>query len=185
MTQGTFLSRRNFLALGASAALCAAAPSAAFARSLRPSREPRVLDFHNLHTGEKITAAYWRSGAYDRRELQKIYHILRDFRSGDIHPIDIRLFDLLHDLQGNLKNHNRIEIVSGYRSPKTNSMLARFSHGVAKRSMHMEGKAIDLRISGSSLTKIRDTAIGLRRGGVGYYPDSEFVHVDVGNVRRW
>lgn len=145
----------------------------------------RALSFHNLHTDERLQVDYWRDGKYNPAALAKIDHILRDHYSGDIHPMDVRLMDLLHDLQGRLGSRSAIEIVSGYRSPKTNMHLAQYSDGVAKHSYHTRGMAIDLRLPGTPLPKIHHTALALRRGGVGYYPDSQFVHVDVGPVRTW
>lgn len=145
----------------------------------------RGLAFHNLHTDEKLRVTYWKDGAYDRRALGAINHILRDHYSSDEHPIDIRLMDLLFDLQGKLHNDGAIEIISGYRSPKTNMMLAGLRDGIAKNSYHTRGMAIDIRLPGTSLPHIHNVALGMRRGGVGYYPDSQFVHVDVGPVRMW
>ncbi len=146
---------------------------------------PRHLGFHNLHTDEKLNVTYWREGRYDPAALQAIHHILRDHYSGDQHPIDIRLIDLVHDMQAELQTDRRVEIISGYRSPHTNLHLASLSSGVASKSYHMKGMAIDLRIDGVALSKIHTTALAMRRGGVGYYPDSQFVHVDVGPRRFW
>ncbi len=166
----------------ATMACTVATPAFALVPKIRAARE---LAFHNLHTDEKLRITYWKDGNYNRQACQQINHILRDFRSGDTYPIDIRLFDLLHELQTKLNNDGTIEIISGYRSPKTNMMLASLSDGVAKNSYHTKGMAIDIRMPGSSLPKIHKTALAMRRGGVGYYPDSEFVHVDVGPIRRW
>jgi len=145
----------------------------------------RRLAFHNLHTDEKLHGAYWKNGSYDRAAWAKIDHILRDHYSGETHPINPRLMDLLFDLQGRLNNESRIEVISCYRSPKTNLVLASLSDGVAKRSYHTKGMAIDIRLPGSSLAKIHETALAMKRGGVGYYPASDFVHVDVGPLRKW
>jgi len=145
----------------------------------------RRLAFHNLHTDEKLHVAYWKNGSYDRAAWAKIDHILRDHYSGETHPINPRLMDLLFDLQGRLNNESRIEVISCYRSPKTNLVLASLSDGVAKRSYHTKGMAIDIRLPGSSLAKIHETALAMKRGGVGYYPASDFVHVDVGPLRKW
>jgi uncharacterized protein YcbK (DUF882 family) len=145
----------------------------------------RELSFRNLHTDEKLSVAYWRNGAYDRRALARINHILRDFRSGDVHNINVSLLDFLHDLNAKLRRDSEIEIISGYRSPKTNSVLSRASDGVAKKSFHMKGMAIDINMPGVSLSKLRGAAVSMGRGGVGYYPSSGFVHVDVGPARQW
>ena len=115
----------------------------------------------------------------------KINHILRDFRSGETHVMDLRLMDLLHDLKFSLENDRAIEIISGYRSPLTNRHLAEIGGGVAKNSYHMRGMAIDIRLDGTPLSHVHQIALNMERGGVGYYPDSQFVHVDVGPVRRW
>lgn len=145
----------------------------------------RSLAFHNLHTGERLRVNYWKDGIYSRPALEKINNVLRDFRSGDVYPIHPRLIDLVYDLQNRLGNFNTIEIISGYRSPHVNAMMANASSGVARRSFHMKGMAIDLRVDGTPLRKLQQTALDMRRGGVGYYPKSGFVHIDVGPVRRW
>jgi uncharacterized protein YcbK (DUF882 family) len=112
---------------------------------------------------------------------------MRDFRSGDVHPIDPSLLDVLWQTQANLKSAAPFEIISAYRSPQTNTMLrGRSSHtGVAKNSMHLTGQAVDIRLPGVALADVRDAALDLKRGGVGYYADSGFVHLDTGRVRRW
>ena len=175
--------RRGFLQLGLAGITClATTPS--FAAISRVAN-PRALSFHNLHTDERLHVTYWKDGRYDRAAAAKINHILRDHYSGETYPMDLRLMDLLHDLQRKVRNDGTIEIISGYRSPKTNMMLASNSDGVAKRSYHTQGKAIDIRMPGTSLHNIHNAALFMRRGGVGYYPDSQFVHVDVGPVRTW
>jgi uncharacterized protein YcbK (DUF882 family) len=188
MTQIFDGTRRRFLKLGLATFACAAAVPAftapAFAAMPRTARV-RALSFHNLHTDERLHVTYWKDGKYDRPAMARINHILRDHYSGDVCQMNPRLIDLLHDLQGRLHNDNPVEIISGYRSPQTNLMLARLSDGVAKNSFHTKGMAIDIRMQGTPLTKIHNVALGMRRGGVGYYPDSEFVHMDVGPVRRW
>ena len=175
--------RRRFLQLGliATAGLIATPAMAAVPRV----KSARTLSFHNLHTDEKLQVTYWKDGRYGRTAMAHIDHLLRDHYSGDEHPIHPRLMDLLYDLQHRTKNHGTIEVISGYRSPKTNMMLASYSDGVASRSYHTKGMAIDIRMPGTSLSRIHKTALAMRRGGVGYYPDSQFVHVDVGPVRKW
>lgn len=145
----------------------------------------RELAFYNLHTGESLTAQYWAEGNYLTDGLADINHILRDFRTNQVLPIDPLLLDLLHQLQSSLGTTRSFQIISGYRSPTTNANLASNSDGVAKHSLHMQGKAIDLRIEGVQLSHLRQAAIALQGGGVGYYPSSNFVHVDVGRVRSW
>ena len=174
--------RRGFLHMGiASIACIATSPALAMTRVA----SPRTLSFHNLHTDERLHVAYWKDGRYDRAAMGKINHILRDHYSGDTYPMDLRLMDMLYDLQHRVRNDGTVEIVSGYRSPKTNMMLSNNSDGVAKRSYHTKGMAIDIRMPGTALPQLHNAALFMRRGGVGYYPDSQFVHVDVGPVRTW
>jgi uncharacterized protein YcbK (DUF882 family) len=176
-------SRRQFMQLGLAALACTAATPALAA--MPRIKGVRAMALHNMHTDEKLHVTYWKDGAYDRAAWSKINHILRDHYSGDEHPMDIRLMDLLYDLQHRVHNDRPVEIISGYRSPKTNMMLASYSDGVAKNSYHTKGMAIDIRMPGTSLRQVENAALTMRRGGVGYYPDSEFVHVDVGPIRRW
>lgn len=146
----------------------------------------RKLSFSHLHTGEQLSIVYARDGKYLPEALYKINYFLRDFRCGEKCAIDPALLDILHDVQREAGNKNGIfEIISGYRSPSTNNMLRSKSNNVAKRSLHMEGKAIDLRLTGTSTKKLRDIALGLKRGGTGYYTKSDFVHLDTGRVRFW
>jgi uncharacterized protein YcbK (DUF882 family) len=183
MTEVVDDNRRDFLRLGLVAMACSVARPALAA--MPRMKGAKRLSFHNLHTDERLNVEYWKDGDYDRKGLDRINNILRDFRTGDVYPVRPALIDLLHDLQTKLKNHNTIEIISGYRSPKSNAMLSKASDGVAHKSLHMKGMAIDLRVNGSSLRQIQNAALLIRRGGVGYYPKSGFVHVDVGRVRRW
>lgn len=147
--------------------------------------EPRTLSLLNLHTGEKLKATYFEAGQYLPDALEAMNHLLRDFRTGDTHPIAPNLLDLVTTLQGRLDTNQTIHVISGYRSPHTNALLHERSNGVASHSLHMQGEAMDIRIPGVELADLRDAALGLGRGGVGYYPGSDFVHVDVGRVRRW
>jgi uncharacterized protein YcbK (DUF882 family) len=175
-------SRRRLLAglAGCSAALLAGAPRAQAART-----SSRALGFHSLHTGESLDLVYWRAGHYLPEALSAIDYHLRDFRTGDVHIIDVRLLDLLHALSGVLPNHAPLHVISGYRSPATNAMLAARSRRVAKKSYHMYGMAIDVRVPGCPLEHLRSAALELGGGGVGYYPRDNFVHLDVGPVRAW
>ena len=174
--------RRAILAYGVSAALSLAVFPARAAK-LQPI--VRRLSFQNLHTGEHWNDEYWADGRYEPEALAGIRHVLRDHRTGTSHEIDVRLLDLLVDLRRTLDSSQRFEVISGYRSPQTNAMLHSESAGVAAGSLHMQGEAIDIRLPGRSLVGIRDAALRLAQGGVGYYPRSDFVHVDVGRVRRW
>lgn len=190
MTQIIDPTRRKLMQVGLMAAgLVLAKPSLVLAhhhgkKHAHPHRM-KELSFYNLHTDEKLRVTYFKNGGYDKSALAKIHHILRDFRTGDVHPISANLIDLMHDLQGKLRTDKTIEIISGYRSPQTNNMLAGQSGGVAKKSYHTRGLATDIRMPGVSLRKLKTTALFMKRGGVGYYPKSNFVHVDVGPVRRW
>jgi uncharacterized protein YcbK (DUF882 family) len=175
-------SRRGILKFGlGAAAVLAARP--ALARM--PSLPEKALSFRNLHTGETLKTTFWANGDYVWDGLREINHVLRDFRTGDVYPIDVKLLELLHDLETKLERRNGFLVISGYRSPKTNAMLAARSDGVATHSLHMSGRAIDIRIEGVDLAYLRHAAIKLGEGGVGYYPKSQFVHVDIGRVRTW
>jgi uncharacterized protein YcbK (DUF882 family) len=146
---------------------------------------PRVVALHNLHTGESLNALYWENGAYVPDALAAVNHVLRDFRTGDVHEIDPRLIDLLRTISARVETRRPFQIISGYRSPLTNAMLHERSHGVASGSLHMSGLAADIRLPDVDLDRLHGAALGLGGGGVGYYPTSDFVHVDVGRVRRW
>lgn len=180
------LHRRAFLGLGATAAAAALLPSRVHA-AVAPAPE-RVLSFFNTHTGERLKTAYCCGGVYRPEALADINHILRDFRANEIKPIDPTLLDLLHELGGTLQMDQPFHIISGYRSPHTNALLRErggVTTGVASGSLHMVGKAIDLRVPGVKLDDLRGAARSLKSGGVGYYPSSNFVHVDVGRTRYW
>jgi len=175
------LGRRRFLQLGI--AVCAFAPAPALCATVKHGR--RTLAFHDTHTGENLRATYWADGAYLPDELAAIDHQLRDFRTGAVAPIERGLLDILHMLAQRLDTKAPFHVISGYRSPATNAMLAAASNGVAKRSLHTKGMAIDVRLPNRRLKDVRQAAIDLRQGGVGFYPASGFVHVDVGRVRYW
>ena len=147
--------------------------------------EPRALAFRNLHTGESVDVVYRADGEIDAGALREIDWVLRDFRTGEARQVDRRLLDLLWRLRAGLDTQEPYEVISGYRSPATNAKLAREGRGVSRGSLHMRAMAIDVRIPDRPLTVLRDTALALRLGGVGYYPASNFVHVDVGRVRWW
>jgi uncharacterized protein YcbK (DUF882 family) len=174
--------RRRFIQgfLGATAAL--ATPS--LWASLQRGSERR-LAFRNLHTGESLRTTFWAQGNYLNDELTAVNHVLRDHRSGEVHPMDPKLLDLLFALQQSVAVNGAFHIISGYRSPKTNQKLRSQGGGVAKKSLHMQGRAIDIRLPGCPLTQLRDAALALKAGGVGYYAKSDFIHVDTGRVRRW
>ena len=182
----TKLDRRQTLKLGCfAAASLILSPASAFG-ALPPLRtRERVLSFHNTHTGENLECCYWREGSYLSESLARIDYILRDHRCGTVKEIDLKLLDLLAEMRTRLNAKQPFHIISGYRSPETNDMLRKHSRGIAKSSLHMTGKAVDIRVPGISLARLREAALALRRGGVGYYRQSAFVHVDVGRVRKW
>jgi len=173
------IGRRNFLA-AAVLSLLTSRPSFANVGA-------RTLLFDNIHTGEKLKVDYWVEGRYLPDALAAVSHVLRDFRSGESHPIAPELLDLLSTLRGRLETSQPVSVISGYRSPGTNAMLRgeRENSGVATKSLHMRGMAVDIRIAGRSLKDLHVAALSQKGGGVGYYPKSDFVHVDVGRVRSW
>ena len=174
-------SRRSFLGgLASASALALAAPAVAL-----PAREERVLSFLHTHTSERLSLPYFADGGYLPASLVRLERFLRDFRTGEEHPIDPALFDLLHDLQRATSTRTPFQVISGYRSPVTNAMLCAEGGGVARGSLHLQGRAIDVRLADVSTVTLRDAARELRRGGVGYYRRSDFVHVDTGRVRTW
>lgn len=148
-------------------------------------RDVRQLAFINTHTGERFADAYWEAGNYVPDAMAAINQVMRDHRSGEVHAIDPALIDQLHTLRGLVEARQPFQIISGYRSPASNASLRAHSNGVASRSLHMDGKAIDIRIAGVDLANLRDAALGMQAGGVGYYAASDFIHVDTGRVRRW
>ena len=174
-------SRRRFLGLwGLGVVGVLAQP-----RGARALPGARALALHNIHTGESIRAEYWVDDRYVPGALRQIDWLLRDYRTDEVREIDRRLLDLLGMLPYALETREPFEVISGYRSPATNAMLAATTNGVARSSLHVAGLAIDIRVPGRSLSALRDAARALGRGGVGYYPASNFVHVDVGRVRHW
>lgn len=181
-TRQDWLARRGFLRLAVAAPFVALGPLRAAAAVGRP----RALAFYNTHTGESLRATYWADGCLLPEGASAIDRILRDHRSDEIHPIDPRLLDLLHRLVGALDAREPLHVISGYRSAATNALLrAHGGGGVATRSLHLVGEALDFRVPGRSLASVRRAALALQGGGVGYYPASDFVHVDVGRVRWW
>ena len=144
------------------------------------------LNLFNVHTGQRLDIVYRHGDAYERDALARLDDYLKDRRTGDVHHYDPQVFDLLHDLETTLgRSGSQIDILCGYRSPWTNDFLRKHSDGVALHSLHMLAKAIDIRIPGIRTTQLRDAALSLHRGGVGYYAKSGFVHVDVGRIRNW
>lgn len=175
------VSRRRALGAGAAAfGLFALRPAVAAL-----PQNARLLKFENLHTGERMASEYWAGGKYIPEALGRIAHVLRDHRNDAVHPINTSLLDLLDKLHKVLGVNAPFQVISGYRSPESNAKMAAEGHGVATRSLHMEGMAIDIRMPGVELRTLHKAAKSLGAGGVGYYAQSNFVHVDVGRVRTW
>jgi uncharacterized protein YcbK (DUF882 family) len=145
----------------------------------------RKLSLYNIHTGEQFNDIYWADGAYLGESLETIDRFMRDYRTGEVKEIDIKLLDLIHSIQTAAEVKEPFRVVSGYRSDKTNDLLIRQGRQVARKSFHIKGKAIDICQPCMSLSKLRKLAMKLRVGGVGYYPQHHFVHVDTGPLRYW
>lgn len=183
------LNRRKFLGLGALAAastvITTSVINPASAAILKGDGGARKISFRNSHTGETFSGVYRVGNKYLPDAFDRINIVLRDFRTDELFPIDPRAIDIIYAVHQQTQSAEPYEILSGYRCPKTNAMLRGNSGGVAKNSLHMTGQAIDLRLPGFNTKRIRDLAISLRAGGVGYYPRSNFVHMDTGDVRTW
>jgi len=184
--QRMFRGRRSILRLTGSMAL-AAASGPAIAKLTTPVKTPgRDLHMAHLHTAEKIDVVYAVDNQYVDPALAQLNYFLRDHYSHEVGVMDPALYDLLHQIRGDLGARGAFAVISGYRSPSTNERLRTTrGGGVAKRSLHMDGQAIDVRLPGVPLSELRDAAIAQKRGGVGYYPRDQFVHVDTGEVRYW
>jgi uncharacterized protein YcbK (DUF882 family) len=176
------LSRRRFL--GGVAAVSAAALLAP-RRLLADAGGERVLAFLHTHTGERLELPYFAEARYLPAGLARLNAFLKDHRTGEQHRIDPALFDILYDLRLATGTRSPFHVISGYRSPRTNAALREHGRGVARRSLHMDGRAIDIRLTDVRSAVVRDAALELARGGVGYYAKSDFVHVDTGRVRTW
>lgn len=161
-------------------------PSVAQAAAVKlPKGGTYDISFANTHTGERFSGTYRVGNKYLPDAFEEINYVLRDFRTGEVFPIDPRALDILYMVQRKTDRKGPLQVLSGYRSPKTNNMLRNASTGVARNSMHLTGQAIDFRMAGVSTRGLRDIARGLQAGGVGYYPRSDFVHIDTGRVRSW
>ena len=178
--------------MGAVLFLIAAGGAGAQSRGLEPQEsraqdnQNHLLRLYNTHTGERMEIAYRRGEQYVPGALAKLDYFLRDHRTGDIRHFDPRLYDILYDLTVSIGHPGGdIDIVCGYRTSTTNESLRAHTTGVAKNSLHIQAEAIDLRMPGIDTLKLRQAALALRRGGVGYYPHSDFIHVDTGRVRQW
>lgn len=174
--------RRTFLKLGLAATASLITAPALATVSAQPERR---LAFYNTHTDERLDTVYWTDGGYVESSLQEINRLLRDHRADEVHAMSRQLLDLLFLLQTRTGVHKPYDVISGYRSPATNSALRKHSSGVARRSYHMQGMAIDIRLPGCDLKHLYQAALSAEAGGVGYYPGSDFIHVDTGPVRNW
>ncbi len=172
-----FLKKSIFLGAG-----LALSPSDLFSLSIPVDKE---IKLYNIHTGEHIKATYWSKDHYVLSELERINYFLRDFRTGEVQMMDVELLDLLYAIQLIRDTDKPFKVISGYRSPKTNAQLRKKSEGVAKNSYHLKAQAIDINLPGTELKDLRKLATFLRRGGVGYYPRSGFMHIDTGPIRYW
>jgi uncharacterized protein YcbK (DUF882 family) len=150
-----------------------------------PAKDVRRVLVHNLHTGDALDAVYFENGQYVTGALSEAMRVLRDWRNGEEHYMDPRLFDLMHGVRSKLEVASPFQIISGYRSPESNAAMHARSHQVAEHSQHMLGKALDVRVEGVPLERLHQAALSMGAGGVGFYPVSGFVHMDVGRVRTW
>ncbi len=174
------MNRRGFIKKGLLFGTIAIFPSVSPAKRLE-----KRLTLYNIHTGEKLHATFWANGKYIYDEIANIEFILRDYRNNKLHPIDLALLEYMHKLYSIVDAKKEILIISGYRSPETNARLRRWNRGVAKKSFHMRGRAVDIRIPGVHLSFLKYAALMLYKGGVGYYPRSNFLHIDTGRPRYW
>jgi uncharacterized protein YcbK (DUF882 family) len=179
------MTRRKFVKLGTMAAVAGLLPGAVLGSSKNLSVKEKSLAFYNTHTGERLKAIYWAEGNYVDGSLRDINYILRDPRNNEVHDIDTWLLDLLFVVRRKIEANQPFHVISGYRSAATNTFLRAHSTGVAENSLHLVGQAIDIRLPGRETRILQKAAIALKRGGVGYYPKSDFVHVDIGRVRYW
>jgi uncharacterized protein YcbK (DUF882 family) len=180
------LSRRRFLkGLACGSLLAIGSSKTTQAAFLKPINKPKMLSLVHHHTGDKLNLTYFDQGIYIKDALAEINYFLRDYHNDQIHRVDPKLLDHLHDVKLLLGTNRPFHILSGYRSPSTNASLRRHTRGVANHSLHMEGKAVDIRMEGVSAKTIRNAALQVQKGGIGYYPRSNFVHLDTGDMRTW
>ena len=178
-------SRRDFLKLGANAFAASLLPLPALAATITNISLQRIISLYNTHTGESMEICYFNKGVYCPDALNQINYILRDHRTKEVQSIDLGLVETLYAVKKKVRAKTPIHIISGYRSPVTNAMLRKTTNGVARASYHTKGKAIDLRIPGYSSRRLRNVCISMQSGGVGYYGNSNFVHLDTGPIRSW
>lgn len=181
----SMFSRRTFLRMVGGLTAGLAVSSSTLAKIPSSKAAQRKMSFYHLHTGESLETSAYANGDFSVQSLKEVNHLLRDHRTNEVIDMDTQLLSLLGDLQQLLGTSKPFHIISGYRSPKTNNMLSQKSTGVAKKSLHMQGKAIDIRIPGVDIKYLHKGALALKGGGVGLYSHSDFVHLDVGRVRCW
>lgn len=181
------MNRRNFLKqLGMSSiALSSTSVLAAPSSLILPETEHRTLTVRNMHTGDLVKATYWEQGEYLVDGLAELYYAMRDHRANKVIAMDLELLDNLHHIQQTLESRKEVYLFSAYRTPHTNESLRKQHDGVAKQSLHMQGKALDFRIPGISNKHLNKAALACNHGGVGYYPNSGFIHLDTGRKRHW
>jgi len=177
--------RRDFLKIGMAVLVGSVLPVKAVAANLRTHSGERELAFHNLNTKESLRICYFKNSDFLPAALSKINYILRDHRTNSIKTIDTNLIDLLYTIDQQIEGDTVFQVLSGYRTPKTNQLLFNRTRGVAKNSLHIKGQAIDIRLPGCDISCLRDLCIQMQAGGVGYYPRRHFVHIDTGPVRSW
>ncbi|EKT58441.1 YcbK family protein [Providencia sneebia] len=176
-------SRRKWLGVGAATLGLSLLPTHVFAAMTTP--KPRILRFQNINTGESLKTEFFDGRQYNKSELARLNHLFRDYRRDKVKIIDPKLFDQIYLLQMMMGTNKPIQLISGYRSLETNDTLRRTSSGVAKKSYHTRGQAMDFHIEGLQLSHVRKAAMKMKAGGVGYYPKSNFIHIDTGPVRTW
>ena len=184
-TNGIKLNRRRFLRLGALGFLAGLCPTSVFAKIREGESTQKSLYLFNAHTEESLDTVFWANGEYLAGPLAKINYIMRDHRTGETKFIDTRLLELLYSIQRRVNVNQPFHIISGYRSPETNALLRKNDRGVSGKSLHMLGKAADISLPDFDLLSLRNVTKDLRVGGVGYYPRSGFIHVDIGRLRYW
>lgn len=178
--------RRNFIKMGMAGAIGSMIPMMSVSQSLAANKNSTwKIAFRHAHTGESFSGVYRVGDKYLPEAFERMNYVLRDFRTKEVFPMDPHVIDILALIHKKMNAAEPYQILSGYRSPKTNAMLSRKTNGVATNSFHMYGQAIDIRLPSYSTRKMRNIARGLEAGGVGYYPRSNFVHVDTGKVRAW
>jgi uncharacterized protein YcbK (DUF882 family) len=178
-------SRRGFLKAVAGVSLLTLSGTSILNAAAKRTVSCKTLALKHAHTGDELKLTYFEQGRYIEDALQEISYLLRDYHTGAVHPIDPFLLDQLYDLKLALGTNKSFLIFSGYRSPRTNARLRKRYRHVAKHSLHIQGRALDLRMDGLATRKIRYAALAMRRGGVGYSQRSDFIHLDTGNFRSW